>query len=110
MSCKEDSIITGLQKLLIRKPAFIMSTAIVWVPTTLLTSETGHYSYFLLSPRLPLTPKSQESNRTSQISLMCTEIQAYGYMSPFGPLVNQMTDFSAMQTLEEEESPDIRHR
>jgi hypothetical protein len=41
---------------------------------------------------------------------MYIEIQAYGYMSPYGQLVNQMKDFSAMQTLEEEESSDIRHR
>lgn len=64
-------------------------------------------------PPPPSTPlpkqKSQESNRTSPIYLICTEIQAYGYMSHYGQLVNQMKDFSIMQTSEEEEeSPDIR--
>jgi len=42
--------------------------------------------------------KSQESNRTSPIYLICIEIQAYGYMSHYEELVNHMKDFSVMQT------------
>ena len=73
-----------------------MLTAIVWVPTTSLTSETALFLFFPSPASLyppPPKQKSQESNRTSPISLMCIEIQAYSYMSPYGPLVKQMKEF-----------------
>jgi hypothetical protein len=60
MSCKEDSNITGFQKLLIRKLTGITLTANVWVPTTLLKSEMA-LSYSLFSP----PPSKQVAKRVA---------------------------------------------
>lgn len=67
MSCKEDSTITDLQKLLIRKLAFMMLTAIVGVLTTLLTSETALFLFSPLPPPPSTPPPKQKSQYLSYV-------------------------------------------